>query len=182
MKKKWPVLAAAAVLVAGAGTYAVASNTMKEGAHRITFPHDYKQTFVRFYTSDRADNNQVRDLYASLRALDSARDGAPLDHGSQFVMEIYDARLDADGEPVLDSEGRFQKAGLKLLAVMEKGMGWGASYDEEIRNGDWEYGFFNLDGTLKADVDTRPCRECHLPFAEDDYVIFFEELHAKAGG
>lgn len=177
--KKWLTLAAAAAMAAAAW-HAAASNTAKEGAHRITFPHDYKDTFVYFLTSDRADNNQVRDLYANLTALDSARDGAPLDHGAQFVMEIYNAQVDEDDEPVLDSEGRFQKAGLKVVAVMEKGMGWGESYDEEIRNGDWEYGFFNQDGTLKADVDTRPCRECHLPFADDDYVIYFEELHAAA--
>ncbi len=150
------------------------------GAERITFPPNYKSDFVYFFTSDRFDNNQVRDLYANLSALESAKDGAPLDHGSQFVMEVYGAVVDDAGEPVLDENGRMQKADFKAIAVMEKQPGWGESYPEDIRNGDWEYGFFNTDGTLKADTDTRPCMECHLPFAEDDYVIYLEELVAKA--
>ncbi len=150
------------------------------GAERITFPQDYKSEFVYFMTSDRPDNMTVRDLYANLAAVESAKDGAPLDHGSQFVMEVYAAVVDDDGEPVYDADGRMQKANLKVLAVMEKQPGWGEIYPEDIRNGDWEYGFFSGDGTLKADVDTRPCMECHLPFAEDDYVIYLEELVAKA--
>ncbi len=165
---------AAATLLTAIASQAIA------GAEKITFPHDYKDTFVHFLTSDRPDNNQVRDLYANLSALESAKDSAPLDHGSQFVMEVYNAIVDGEGEAVLDGDGRMQKANLKVIAVMQKEKGWGDSYPEDIRNGDWEYGFFNTDGTLKAGVDTRPCMECHLPFAEDDYVIYFEDLHAKA--
>ncbi len=150
------------------------------GAERITFPHNYKSEYVYFMTSDRFDNNQVRDLYANLVAIESARDGAPLDHGAQFVMEVYSAVVDDAGEPVLNTDGRMQKAGLKVLAVMEKQPGWGEAYPEDIRNGDWEFGFFTGDGTLKADVDTKPCMECHLPFADDDYVIYFEDLANKA--
>ena len=95
-------------------------------------------------------------------------------------MEVYAAVVDEAGEPVYDADGRMQKANLKAVAIMEKQPGWGESYPEDIRNGDWEFGFFSGDGTLKADVDTRPCMECHLPFAEDDYVIYLEELVAKA--
>ena len=150
------------------------------GAERITFPANYQSDFVYFMTSDRPDNGTVRDLYANLTALESARDGAPLEYGSQFAMEVYAAVVDDEGEPVYDADGRMQKGNLKVVAVMEKQPGWGESYPEEIRNGDWEYGFFAGDGTLKADVDTRPCMECHLPFAEDDYVIYLEELVARA--
>ena len=148
------------------------------GAERITFPESYKSDFVYFMTSDRPDNKTVRDLYANLTALESARDGAPLDHGSQFAMEVYAAVVDDEGKPVYDADGRMQKADVKVVAVMEKQPGWGESYPEDIRNGDWEYGFFTGDGTLKGDVDTRPCMECHLPF-DDDYVIYLEELVAR---
>ncbi len=167
------------IIIALAAVLGLAGQVLA-GAERITFPHDYKSNFVYFMTSDRPDNLTVRDLYANLAALESARDGAPLDHGSQFVMEVYAAVVDEEGEPVYDSEDRMQKANLKVVAVMEKQPGWGESYPEDIRNGDWEFGFFTGDGTLKADVDTRPCMECHLPFAEDDYVIYLEELVAKA--
>lgn len=162
-----------------AGACAIAGQALA-GAERITFPSDYKSEFVYFLTSDRPDNNTVRDLYASLAALESAKDGAPLDHGSQFVMEVYAAVVDDADEPVLDADGRMQKANLKVVAVMEKQPGWGESYAEDIRNGDWEFGFFTGDGALKADVDTRSCMECHLPFADDDYVIYLEDLVNKA--
>ena len=167
------------IAVALAAAFGMAGQVMA-GAERITYPDNYKADFVYFLTSDRPDNNTVRDLYANLTALESARDGAPLDHGSQFVMEVYAAVVDEDGEPVYDADDRMQKANLKAIAVMEKQPGWGESYPEDIRNGDWEFGFFTGDGTLKADVDTRPCMECHLPFAEDDYVIYLEDLVAKA--
>lgn len=167
------------IAVALAAAFGMAGQVLA-GAERITYPDNYKSDFVYFMTSDRPDNNTVRDLYANLTAFDSAKDGAPLDHGSQFAMEVYAAVVDEDGEPVYDADGRMQKANLKVVAIMEKQPGWGESYPEDIRNGDWEFGFFTADGTLKADVDTRPCMECHLPFAEDDYVIYLEELVAKA--
>ena len=126
----------------------------RRNGSRFPRTENYESDFVYFMTSDRPGNRTVRDLYANLTALESARDGAPLDHGSQFAMEVYAAVVDDAGEPVYDADGRMQKAGLKVVAVMEKQPGWGESYPVDIRNGDWEYGFFTGDGTLTDKLTT----------------------------
>ena len=84
------------IAVALAAAFGMAGQVLA-GAERITYPDNYKSDFVYFMTSDRPDNNTVRDLYANLTAFESARDGAPLDHGSQFAMEVYAAVVDEAG-------------------------------------------------------------------------------------
>lgn len=151
------------------------------GAEKVTFPTDYRTTFTYWMTSERYDNNQVRYLWANAAAFGAAADSVELPHGSQFAMEVYSAKVDADGEPILNADGQLMPDRMKLVAVMEKGEGWGAAYPEEERNGDWEYAFFTPEGELMADVDTAPCRACHLPYADEDFVINRGELDAAAG-
>ena len=167
--------------VIGAAAGALAAAAVEAGSENITFPSDYKTVFNYWMTSERFDNNQVRYLWANDLAFEGAAAGGALPDGAQFVMEVYGAKVDADGEPILDADGQMMPDAIKLVAVMEKGAGWGAAYPPEERNGDWEYGFFSPEGVLKADVDTAPCRACHLPYAEDDFVIYRAELDAAAG-
>lgn len=174
----WTLRAAAAAAVLAAGLFG--ARTVDAGSENITFPADYKTTFTYWMTSERFDNNQVRYLWANDLAFAAAPGGGPLPAGSQFVMEVYGAKVDADGEPILDADGQLMPDAIKLVAVMEKGEGWGAAYPEDERNGDWEYGFFTPEGMLKADVDTAPCRACHLPYADEDFVINRAELDAAA--
>ena len=166
------------VVVAAAGI--LAASAVYAGSENISFPSDYKTEFNYWMTSERFDNNQVRYLFANDLAFEAAPGGGVLPDGAQFVMEVYAAKVDAEGEPILDADGQMMPDFMKLVAVMEKGAGWGDAYPEEERNGDWEYGFFTPDGTLNEGVDTAPCRACHLPYAEEDFVIFRENLDAAA--
>ncbi len=151
-----------------------------EGAARVTFPADYKDTFSHFMTSQRWDNNQVRELFASASAMAGAAEGGALPDGAQLAMEVYAAEVDDEDEPILDGDGNLQAAALKLIAIMEKGAGWGDDYPPSLRNGDWEYAFFTTEGELMADVDTSACRECHLPYADEDFVIHRDQLDETA--
>jgi hypothetical protein len=45
---------------------------------------------------------------------------------------------DANGEPLLDNNGRFIPNTLTTIFMMRKEMGLGADY-KELRNGEWEY-------------------------------------------
>ncbi len=158
----------------------LAATAVHAGAENVTFPADYKTTFTYWMTSERFDNNQVRYLWANDLAFDAAAAGGALPDGAQFIMEVYGAKVDADGEPILDADDQLMPDAVKVLAVMEKGAGWGDAYPEEERNGDWEYAFFAPDGSLMTEVDTAGCRACHLPFAEDDFVIYREVLNEVA--
>ncbi len=158
----------------------VAASVETPGSERVTFPADYASDFAHFMTSERWDNNQVRELFANEVALEAAAEGGDLPDGAVLAMEVYGAKVDDEDEPILDADGKMIAEELKLVAVMEKGDGWGDAYPDHLRNGDWEYAFFTPEGELMDDVDTDACRECHLPYAEDDFVIHREQLDEVA--
>jgi hypothetical protein len=120
-------------------------------------------------------------MFANDQARESARDGAPLDSGAVLVMEVYKAKLDADGTPVVGSDGFFEPGDMAAIAVMESRTGWGEEYPAAIRNRTWEYALFNANEHSLMDRDHQPCFECHKPLHESDYVFSFDPL-AKAAG
>jgi hypothetical protein len=114
-------------------------------------------------------------------ALASAEDGAPLDSGSGLVMEVYKAKLDADENPVVGSDGFFEPGDMAAIAVMESREGWGEEYPEAIRNGTWEYALFNPEEHTLVERDFQPCFECHKPLHASDYVFSLDALTKAAG-
>lgn len=70
-----------------------------------------------------------------------------------LVMENHRAKVGADGHPVRDAKGRLMPTEeITNIFVQQKGRGWGAEYPEGRRNGEWEYAWFLLGGTRKADA------------------------------
>jgi hypothetical protein len=146
------------------------------GSELVSFPTNYKDEFTHYSSRDRDNPEQIAELYANDVALESAKDGPPLDHGSVLVMEIYKAKLDENGEPVIGEGGRRIKDALAVIAVMEKQPGWGVQYSENIRNGEWEYAFFAPDDHVLVARDYTGCFGCHKPLAEQDFVYSIDAL------
>ena len=69
----------------------------------------------------------------------------PLPSGTVITLIQYAAKLDAQGNPEKDANGRFIKGNLIGYTVMEKRTGWGTEYPDDIRNGEWEYQAFKAD-------------------------------------
>jgi hypothetical protein len=152
------------------------------GPEAITFPNGYQNTFTHYSTVNRADERkQVVKMFANDVALASAKDGAPLDSGAIVVMEVYKARLDADQNPVVGSDGLFEPDELAGIAVMETRSGWGEDYPEAWRNGEWEYAAFKPGDHTLVERDYQPCFECHKPLDESDYLFSFDALSKAAG-
>ena len=126
--------AAIASLAVIAGTAVVVP--VLAGGDKVAFPADYDKG-VLFTTVDRADNKQYRELYTSAAALEAAKKGEPLPDGTVITLVQYAAKLDAQGNPEKDANGRFIKANIIGYAVMEKRSGWGTEYPDNIRNGEW---------------------------------------------
>ncbi|MEQ9501618.1 MAG: cytochrome P460 family protein [Deltaproteobacteria bacterium] len=149
------------------------------GNHALAqFPTGYNDAFTYTTTVDKESNNQVRDMYANNVAINSAS-GAELDRGSVIVMEIHGAKVDGDGNPILDARGRFIRDSLNIVAVMEKQEGFG-QYSAATKNGEWEYAFYNPDGTkLESEAD---CYGCHLENtgAATDFVFSIDGLRSPA--
>jgi len=78
------------------------------GGDKVAFPENHAAG-VLFTTVDRPDNKQFRELYTSAEALDAAKKGEPLPSGTVITLIQYAAKLDAQGNPEKDANGRFIK-------------------------------------------------------------------------
>lgn len=165
-----------AMLAATAATLAVAGS-VRAGGDKVAFPENYAQG-VLYATIDRPDNKQYRELYTSRAAIDAAKKGQPLPSGTVLTLVQYAAKLDAQGNPEKDANGRFIKTNIVGYTVMEKRTGWGAEYPETQRNGEWEYQAFRADKTPNAQANLTACFNCHKPLDKQDFVYSYERLKA----
>jgi plastocyanin len=167
------VLATATTLVASFSASVIA------GPEKITFPKDYDK-WERYASVDRYDNKQYRELYAKPEVVKAVRAGKPIPDGTVLALAIYAAEVDDKGSPVKDEKGRFRKAKLTGVTVMEKREGWGTEYAPELRNGNWEYASFLPDGAPNPQAaNTQPCFACHKPHEKQDFVISLASLAGK---
>jgi hypothetical protein len=169
-----PAIASLAVI---AGTAAIIP--VLAGGDKVAFPADYDKG-VLFTTVDRADNKQYRELYTSAAALDAAKKGEPLPDGTVITLVQYAAKLDAQGNPEKDANGRFIKTNIIGYAVMEKRSGWGTEYPDNIRNGEWEYQAFKADKTPNTGANLTACFNCHKPLDKQDFVFVYDKMKSAA--
>ena len=146
------------------------------GPELVAFPEDYKTTFTYVTTRDQhLGGNTVVDIYANYLAVNGANGTDPLANGSVMLMEAYSAKMGDDEQPLLDEQGRMIKDRFRAIVMMEKRSGWGETYAEELRSGEWEFGAFTTDGVARNRPITS-CLECHKPLHELDYVYTYFEL------
>ncbi len=169
-----PVLTA----LVGAGVIALGTQ-VRAGGDKVVFPEGFDKG-VMFTTVDRADNKQYREVFTSQAALDAAKKGEPLPDRTVITLVQYKAKLDAQGNPEKDANGRFIKTDILGYTVMEKRKGWGAEYDEKIRNGEWEYQAFTAAKAVNANAKLTACFECHKPLPSgQDFVYLYNKMAGK---
>ena len=139
---------------------------------QVKFPEGYKSEFKNYDTRNRAGKPQVAVLYANQIALDSLNKGKLAD-GSKIVMEVYKAEV-SNGEPVMGSDGDYQKGKFAAIAVMEKRSDWEGSIYANERTGDWGYAIYHTNGKPKD--NELDCAGCHRPIAENDYLFSHSSL------
>jgi hypothetical protein len=150
----------------------------RAGAELVLFPENHASGIL-YTTVDRADNKQYRELYvSSAAAIEAAKKGEPLPSGTVLTLVQYAAKLDAQGNPEKDANGRFIKDKLLGYAVMEKRAGWGQEYPDDLRNGEWEYRAFKADKTPNTAANLTNCFKCHKPLTAADYVFSYDKLKA----
>lgn len=178
MNRTTTLAAGAAVVLSGAAALAVAQALVPPGPNKLKFPADWNRG-VMYATVDRPDTKQYREFYTSAEAVKAAREGKPIPDGTVITLAAYAAKVDAEGKPVKDANGRFVKD--KLLAVnsMQKMKGWGDDIPAAVRNGDWIYQSFSPDGVPNDKANLTACYQCHLPFAKDDYLTNMAKLADK---
>ena len=65
---------------------------------------------------------------------------------------------------------------------MEKRAGWGTEYNDDIRNGEWEYQAFGPDKKVNDKANLNACFQCHKPHAGQDFVISLASLKGTPDG
>ncbi len=144
------------------------------GPEQVALPQDYANAYVHYKTLDKRDQDPdvVRSIYINPEAAAVARPGAPLPEGTRLVMVDHFAALDADGRTLVGRDGAMIPTdSVKQILMAEKQPGFGAEYDETLRNGDWEFAAFLGDGSRKPNVNFDRCRECHLQAQRTDFTF-----------
>ena len=143
----------------------------------VTFPDDYKQTFVKYHTISFPATRQVRYYYANKAAIDAAKANKPLPAGSYLFAEVYSVKLDANKQPVKGADGFFEPEKLLLFTAMQSGAGWGRDFPDMLRNADWNYAVFSTDKSQRP-ANQAECLGCHKPLDNVSYVFTLKELGA----
>jgi plastocyanin len=166
------------VLATAAGLVVLAARS-DAGPDKVAFPAQYKDG-VLYTIADRYDVKQYRELYVSSpAAVQAAKEGKPLPYGTVLTLIQYKAQVDAQGNPLKDARGRFLKGDLIGYTVMEKRQGWGAEYQDDLRNGEWEYSAFNAEGKFNDKANFKACFQCHKPHDGQDFVISHPALAGR---
>jgi len=148
-------------------------NLAKSG---VTFPDNYKSSFVKYHTINFPATRQVRYYYANPAALQAAKDGKSLPNGSVLFAEVYSAKLDADKKPIMGSDGYFVADQLIFYTAMQREAGWGKDIPDMLRNDEWNYAVFTLAKQQRPGVNQAECLACHKPFDKDSYTFTLKEL------
>ncbi len=162
----------------GAAVVAVAQAVVPSGPNKLSFPEGYDKG-VMYATVDRYDTKQYREFYGSAAVVKAVRDGKPIPNGAVLTLAAYAAKVDADGKPLKDANGRFIKDKLVAVNSMQKEAGWGNDIPAAVRNGDWVYQSFTPEGKVNEKANLTACYQCHLPFAKDDYLTNLAKLSGK---
>jgi hypothetical protein len=171
-------IAPVATALVGLGVVIFAGH-VRAGGDKVVFPEGFDKG-VLYTTVDRADNKQYRELYTSQAAVDAAKKGEPMPDGTVITLVQYKAKLDAQGVPEKDANGRFIKTDILAYTVMEKRKGWGAEYDEKIRNGEWEYQAFTAAKQPNPNAKLTACFECHKPLPQaSDFLFSYGKMAGK---
>jgi hypothetical protein len=154
--------AGAALLALGAVAAAQTRAAYAPGPQNIELPADWQTRFVRYATVDKADRKIIRHMYVNPEAFAAVRAGQPTPQGTLLIMADTRARLDPQGNPLLDASGRFiPEPGWIAIGAQQKEAGWGEGYGPDQRNGEWEYAAFDGAGA-RRNIPLNSCFGCHL--------------------
>ncbi|MFK7995819.1 MAG: cytochrome P460 family protein [Granulosicoccus sp.] len=164
--------------VVGASALLMMTSALADG-ERVPYPEDYRTTFTNYLSLDRTQNpDQIIRLFGNDLAMQGPGEDGKLPYGSIIVGEVYKAKLDEEGNVMTTALGRRIKDKFALIAVMQRGEGWGQQHPDGIRNGNWEMAAFKPDGS-KADKDLNACMACHAPLESSNYLFSFEHLDKR---
>jgi cytochrome c553 len=162
----------------GAATGAKSTLLPNVAKSHVTFPEGYKESFTKYHTISFPATKQVRYYYANKAAVTAAKAGKPLPDGSVLFAEVYAAKLDADGKPVMGGDGFYVADKLVVYTAMARAAGWGKDIPEMLRNENWNYAVFTTDKQHRPGVNQAECLACHKPLDKVSYTFTLKQIAA----
>ena len=146
----------------------------------VSFPENYKATFVKYHTINFPATRQVRYYFANDAALQAAKAGRSLPDGSVLLAEVYSAKLDADKKPVMGADGFFVPDQLVAYSAMARDAGWGKDIPDMLRNENWNYAVFTAAKQPRPGVNQAECLACHKPLDKTSFTFTLDQIAAAA--
>jgi len=152
---------------------AAEAGSRQPGVH---FPSNYPADFVQYARVDRTDG-KIRDLLINRSALEAFQAGSTLPNDTIFIIDGYYASRDADGQLLVDEQGRYIKdKPFENFHIAHKRDDWtDADFSSSNRVGQWNFGSFNPDGTPFAE-DLNACFNCHQVTVGTDFTYTYRQL------
>ena len=149
---------------------------------RAGFPKGYEQTFIVLRTINKPNEHKVVTVYGNaLAASITNRAQLPYPYGSVLVMETATVVTNAQGQPVLDTQGDVRKKEVTGLHVSRREPGFGQAYGKN-RAGEWEYVEYKPDGTyITPPQKSTACAECHVKAGIQKDFVYRGRLAAESG-
>ena len=156
------------------------SAAQQSSIERVEFPRDFRQTMSLYTTVDRSDG-KVYEIFINRTALEVWRAERRLPNGTQFVIESFNARRDANGQFSRNAQGRLIKGESENeIHVTEKRSNWanngeqttiGMLFGSPTQNGTWRVGAFDPRDGRRVTVDIAECHKCHLDRRAEDFHL-----------
>ena len=140
----------------------------------LTFPDDYKQTFLKYHTINFPATKQVRYYWANKAVVQAAQQGKPAPAGAYILVEVFSAKLE-NGNPVTGPDGFYVADKPLLYTAMATGAGWGREIPDMLKNADWNYALFSLEKQQRP-MNHAECLGCHQPLSNQDYLFTIKQL------
>ena len=172
----------AAYFAAQPGAAAAAKSTQLPNLAKtsVTFPEGYQGSFTKYHTINFPATKQVRYYYANPVALKAAREGRALPDGSVLFAEVWSAKVDAEGKPVIGPDGFFVRNELVAYTAMARDAGWGRDIPDMLRNENWNYAVYTAAKQPRAGINQAECLACHKPLDQASYTFTLEQLKLAA--
>lgn len=138
------------------------------GPEDVALPENYLARFVNYLDVDRFDRLGVRKMWVNPEAHAAVQAGMPLPIGTILIMAVHGAKKDAEGNPVFGPDGRLiAEDGPGHRFVMEKNAAW------QTANGNWDYAWYQPDGSLRPDASYDGCFACHANREGRDFTFTY---------
>ncbi|MGH1365979.1 MAG: cytochrome P460 family protein [Calditrichia bacterium] len=156
--------------------FGVGADKPTEEEALIPFPEGYASEFTNYLSMDRTQHSdQILRLFGNDLAMEGPGEDGKLPYGSILVAEVFKAKKDSAGNVIVSELGRRIRDKFAVIAVMQRGEGWGEDYPDSLSNDNWEFATFKPNGGI-ADKDLNECRACHAPLKKTNHLFSLEHI------